>query len=82
MQFGRRTRGPGRATRAAGTMVAWLVGLAVGALLGVLLAPHRGDITRRRLARRAEEARDHVRKAVDDLCEGRVVHRADEETEG
>ena len=37
-----------------------LVGLAVGATLGVLFAPARGTRTRRRLARKAEELGDRA----------------------
>jgi hypothetical protein len=39
------------------------------------MAPHRGDITRRKLARRAGEKRDQVVEKVEDL----MVHRSEEE---
>ena len=44
-----------------------LTGLVAGGVLGVLLAPHRGDITRRKICRKVDEARDQVEEAVDDL---------------
>ena len=37
-----------------GFLAGCLAGIVFGAILGVLMAPHRGDITRRKLARRAE----------------------------
>jgi gas vesicle protein len=46
-----------------------LAGLVVGAALGVLLAPHRGDITRRRLVRRAGQTKDQVVGAMEGLLE-------------
>ena len=47
------------------------------AALGVLLAPHRGDITRRKISRRAEETKDQVVEKVEDL----MVHRREEEAD-
>ena len=49
----------------------------VGAAMGILMAPHRGDITRRKLARRAGETRDQVVDKVEDL----MVHRSDEDAD-
>jgi gas vesicle protein len=43
----------------------------LGVALGLLLAPHRGEVTRRKIARRAGEAREEVKKAVEDLRERR-----------
>lgn len=48
-----------------------LAGLAIGGALGLLLAPHRGDITRRKLTRRAGETKDQVLQAVEELLERR-----------
>ena len=45
-------------------LVGCLTGMVIGAVLGVLLAPHRGDITRRKLARRAGETKDQLIEAV------------------
>jgi len=62
-------------SRAAGFLVGCLAGMVVGAAVGVLMAPHRGDITRRKLARRAEETKEQVVDRVEDL----MVHRRGEE---
>ena len=51
-----------------------LAGVVLGAALGVLMAPHRGDITRRKIVRRAGEARDDVVEKVEDL----MVHRSED----
>ena len=61
----------------AGFVVGCLAGMVVGAAVGVLLAPHRGDITRRKLARRAGETREHVVERVEDL----MVHHTGEDAE-
>jgi gas vesicle protein len=58
-----------------GFLVGCLAGISFGVALGVLMAPHRGDITRRKLARRAGETRDQVVEKVEDL----MVHRSEEE---
>ena len=48
-----------------------LAGLAIGGALGLLLAPHRGDITRRKITRQAGETKDQVIQAVEELLEKR-----------
>ena len=48
--------------------------LVLGAVLGLLLAPQRGEVTRRRIRRRAGAARDGVIEKVEDL----MVHRSEE----
>ena len=57
-----------------GFLLGCLAGVVCGAALGILMAPHRGDITRRKLVRRAGETRDQVVEKVEDL----MVHRSDE----
>ena len=44
-----------------------LTGLIAGSVLGLLLAPHRGEITRKKIRRKVAEARDQVSEAVEDL---------------
>ena len=46
-----------------------LFGGAVGYALGVLYAPHRGRITRGKIRRGVDEAKDRVIEAVEDLEE-------------
>ena len=60
-----------------GFLAGCVAGLFLGAALGVLMAPHRGDITRRKIVRRAGEARDDVVEKVEDL----MVHRSEDETD-
>ena len=54
-----------------GFLAGCLAGMVIGVALGVLIAPHRGDITRRKIIRKAGETRDQV----EDL----TVHRRDDE---
>jgi gas vesicle protein len=49
-------------------LAGFMAGVAVGAAIGVLLAPHKGEDTRRLIARQAEETRDQVVKAVDGIA--------------
>ena len=51
----------------------FLVGLGVGALMGVLFAPKSGEDTRDYLAKRAEDGREYAQKKAKELRE-----RADE----
>jgi gas vesicle protein len=51
----------------------FLVGLGVGALLGVLFAPKSGEETREYLVKRADEGREYAQKRAKELRE-----RADE----
>jgi gas vesicle protein len=54
-----------------------LAGLAIGGALGLLLAPHRGDITRRKISRRAGETRDQVIQAIEELMEKKQKGKGD-----
>lgn len=49
-------------------LAGFAAGVAVGAAIGVLLAPHKGEDTRRLIARQAEETRDQVVKAVEGVA--------------
>ena len=62
-----------RTIRPTARRACWLVfvaGVAVGAAVGILLAPNKGADTRRLIARQAEETRDQVVKAVEGVTHG------------
>lgn len=42
-------------------------GVAVGAALGILFAPAKGEVTRRRISRKAEHTVDSLKDKVEDL---------------
>ncbi len=44
-----------------------MTGLIAGSVLGVLLAPHRGQITRKKIRRKVGEARDQVNETVENI---------------
>ena len=50
----------------------------IGGVLGVLLAPHRGDITRRKVARKAEEAKGQVIEVVENQVESLKVQKEEQ----
>ena len=62
-------------------LAGFVAGAAVGAAIGVLLAPHKGEDTRRLIARQAEETRDQVVKAVDGMTARREKAPQDEEAQ-
>ena len=46
-----------------------LSGLIIGSALGVLYAPHRGEITRRKIRRKVDDVKDQMDEAVEDLTD-------------
>ena len=58
-----------------GFLAGCVAGFVIGGALGMLMAPHRGDITRRKIAKKAEATKDQVVEKVEDL----MVHRREEE---
>ena len=50
-------------------LMPFLLGVAVGALVGVLFAPERGDRTRRKLGRTIDSLKDRAREEIDDLAD-------------
>ena len=48
-------------------LLGFLSGLLVGSAVGVLFAPHRGQITRRKIRRKVEDVRNQVDETVEDL---------------
>ncbi|TDB65112.1 YtxH domain-containing protein [Arundinibacter roseus] len=53
------------------TLLAFLTGCATGAILGVLYAPEKGEITRDRLTYRLSKYREQLEKLIADLIEGK-----------
>jgi gas vesicle protein len=59
-------------------LAGFVAGVAVGAAIGVLLAPSKGEDTRRLIVRQAEETRDQVVKAVEGVTARRGKAPQDE----
>lgn len=57
-----------------GGIVGFIAGLMLGAVIGagiaLLVAPERGDVTRRRIRTRIEDLREDARNQLEDLREG------------
>jgi gas vesicle protein len=64
--------------RAGGGFGAFLLGIAVGAVVGFLFAPEAGEDTRRRLTKRLKNLRDAAEEKVDEV---RGLLETDEEEE-
>ena len=70
-----------------GGLLWFLTGLGIGAVVGILYAPHSGSETREILMSKAEEGRDYVRKRAHDAREqagewaqrGKEVYNAQKE---
>lgn len=58
-----------------------VAGIVIGGALGMLIAPYRGEITRRKIVRHANEAKDQVVEVVEDQLET-LRERRDEQGEG
>ena len=61
-------------------LAGFVAGVAVGAAVGVLLAPNKGEDTRRLIKDQAEETRDQVVKAVNGVA-SRFEKKAPQEEE-
>lgn len=48
-------------------IVGVLAGFAAGAAIGMLFAPHKGKVTRKRLLRRGEDIAEKTGDAIDDI---------------
>lgn len=71
MPYRRYHSGGDSSSQLLGFLAGCVAGIVVGGALGMLMAPHRGDITRRKIARKAEQTKDQVVEKVEDL----MVHR-------
>lgn len=47
-----------------------LAGVAAGAILGILFAPDKGSVTRKKIAKRGEDYADAVKDKFNDIIEG------------
>lgn len=47
-----------------------LAGVAAGAILGILFAPDKGSVTRKKIAKRSEDYADAVKDKFNDIIEG------------
>lgn len=59
----------------------FLLGVVIGALVGVMYAPARGDVTRRRIGRRVGDLKDLAEEKLEALTAGTGGEEEDEEEE-
>ena len=71
-----------RQSSGAGSFLSGFVaGALIGVVAGILLAPHKGEVTRRKIVRQAGDKRDEVIEAVEDLVEHRPPSNGDQAEE-
>ena len=75
MPYRRYHSGGDSSSQRVGFLAGCIAGIVVGGALGMLMAPHRGDISRRKIVRKAEQTKDQVVGKVEDL----MVHRREAE---
>jgi gas vesicle protein len=50
-------------------LTAFAVGAAAGAILGLLFAPHKGEVTRKKIAERGQDIKEDFKEKVNDLVD-------------
>jgi gas vesicle protein len=58
-----------------------LAGFAAGALLGILFAPEKGEVLRKKIAKKGQDSIDEVKEKFDDLID-KVNEKIDSVKEG
>ncbi|MFN4147120.1 MAG: YtxH domain-containing protein [Runella sp.] len=64
------------------TLVAFLAGVATGAVVGILYAPDKGEVTRDKLSYRLSKYREQLQGLISDLLEGKELTESLAKTEG
>ncbi len=64
------------------TLIAFLTGVATGAVLGIIYAPEEGKATRDKLSYRLSKYRDELQKLIEDLLEGKDFANSSAKVEG
>jgi gas vesicle protein len=64
------------------TLVAFLAGVATGAVIGILYAPEKGEVTRDKLSYRLSKYREQLQTLIADLIEGNELPESFAKTEG
>ncbi len=70
-----------RSSGAGSFLSGFVAGALIGVVAGILLAPHKGEVTRRKIVRQAGDKRDEVIEAVEDLVEHRPPSNGDQAEE-
>ncbi|MCX2744664.1 YtxH domain-containing protein [Mangrovivirga sp. M17] len=63
-------------------LLAFLTGMASGALIGILFAPDKGSNTRDRVTYQLDRYKQILEELIDDLVEGKVEHANQAKTDG
>lgn len=63
------------------TVIALLAGAAVGAVLGILLAPNKGEESRKKVKQTAEDCIDKVKEKLSNLKKGKDENVEESEEE-